>query len=222
MNVRRTAWTDDLGYVRPGQQSRSQRTQSALMDAAEELIAEQGVDATTLADIATRAGSSVGAIYHHFRDKSAIQYAVFERFVEEAEATTLDAVSPERWDGAEIADIVHGYVSYSVQSNAERPSVKRAALAIARTDTEFAARFTKLSAILDQGLRELLLARRSEIGHHQPELAIDYSIHLLAAVLRARLEHPSDSTRSGPAADEEFVAETTNVVCGYLDLPTRL
>ena len=89
-------------------------TKEALLDAAEELFAEDGVDATTIAAIAERAGSSVGAFYHHFRDKRAIQYALFDRFVVAAEETTLDAVSPARWEGAAIGDILHGYVAFSV------------------------------------------------------------------------------------------------------------
>ncbi len=219
MSVRKSRWTADLGHVRPGQQTRSQRTQAALLDAAEELFADRGVDATTIADIAERAGSSVGSFYHHFRDKSAVQYALFDRFVTEAERTTLDAIAPERWEGASIADILQSYVQFAVISDREQPAVKRAGLEVARTDTELGARFDKLSAMLDQGLRDLLIARRSEIGHADPELAVTYVLHMLAAVLRARLQYDSTHTRYGPRSDDDFVEETTRAVCRYLDVP---
>jgi len=65
--------------VRPGRQSRSQKTQESLLDAAEALFCEKGAEATSVADVAARAGSSVGAVYHHFRDKKALLYALFER-----------------------------------------------------------------------------------------------------------------------------------------------
>ena len=216
MNVRRSKWTADLGHVRPGQQTRSQRTQAALLDAAEELFAEDGVDATTISDIAERAGSSVGAFYHHFRDKRAVQYALFDRFLADAEETTLDAVSPARWEGAGIGDILHAYVAFSVGGDPRQPTVKRAALEVARTDHELAARFDKLSATLNQGLRDLLIARRTEIGHPDPELATTYVIHMVAAVLRARLTHPQSSTRHGPRSDDDFIRETTRAACTYL------
>ena len=77
-----------------------------------------------------------------------------------------------------------------------------------------------MSATLDQGLRELLLDRRSEIHHPHPELAVDYSLHLLAASLRARLEQPPDSTRFGPVDDDVYIEQTSRAVCEYLELPS--
>ncbi|MEM9033704.1 MAG: TetR/AcrR family transcriptional regulator [Actinomycetota bacterium] len=189
-----------------------------MLDAAESLFAQQGIEATTVADIAERAGSSVGSFYHHFRDKRAVQYALFDRFVAEAEQTTLDAIAPDRWEGASIADILRSYVELKVVQDREQPAVKRAGLAVAQTESELGARFAKVSATLDQGLRDLLVARRSEIGHPDPELAVTYVLHLLAAVLQARLTHDPSEGRHGPAADDDFVAETTRAVCRYLDV----
>ncbi|MFT6010928.1 MAG: AcrR family transcriptional regulator, partial [Candidatus Azotimanducaceae bacterium] len=53
-------WISDLHWVRTGQQTRSQKTQALLLDAAATLFAEQGVDATAVVDVARRAGCSVG------------------------------------------------------------------------------------------------------------------------------------------------------------------
>ncbi len=59
-------WISELHWRRDSQQTRSEKTQAALLDGAEELIVEKGVDVASVTDIAQRAGSSVGAVYHHF------------------------------------------------------------------------------------------------------------------------------------------------------------
>ncbi|MEM9650711.1 MAG: TetR/AcrR family transcriptional regulator [Actinomycetota bacterium] len=219
MSIRRSLWTEDLGNVRPGKQSRSRATQKALLDAAEHLFAERGDEATTITDIAERAGSSVGAVYHHFRDKNAIQHAVFERFRETYEQTVRDAVSPARWDGASIAQIVHYYVQFSLDAGRARPSFLGAAIRLAGSDPEIAASLANFRVALDTGLRDLILARRSEIGHQDPEKAATYVIDQLHSMLRTRLYEPEIPTRFSSRSDDEFVEETTQSVCRYLEVP---
>ena len=57
----------------------AERTYVALLDAAEQLFFDKGVARTTLADIAAAAGMTRGAIYWHFKDKSAVLQALFEQ-----------------------------------------------------------------------------------------------------------------------------------------------
>lgn len=54
-------------------------TRNRLLDAAECLFQAQGVSRTTLQDIALRAGTTRGAVYWHFKDKSALFNAMMER-----------------------------------------------------------------------------------------------------------------------------------------------
>lgn len=52
---------------------------SELADAALELCAERGVQATRVADVAARAGVTVGTIYRYFRDKNELIEAAMKR-----------------------------------------------------------------------------------------------------------------------------------------------
>ena len=217
--MKRSRWTSDLHWVRPSQQDRSRRTQSALLDAAERLIGARGVDATTVAEIAESAGCSIGAFYHHYRDKKAIQYALFERYVEELEAAARVSLDPDRWEGAAIADIVLGYVQVGVENNRERPGFKRAGNEIARTEPELQSHLDKVRTLLDQGLRDLMLARRGEIGHPDPDLAVTYVIDQLGSMMRSRMLENPLPTRFGGRADDDFVRESVRSVCAYLEVP---
>jgi len=57
----------------------AQETRTLIMDTAEQVFREKGVGHTTLAEIATAAGLTRGAIYWHFDNKSALLQAVNER-----------------------------------------------------------------------------------------------------------------------------------------------
>ena len=55
------------------------QTRHKLLDAAETVFLRQGVSRTSLADIATEAGATRGAIYWHFKDKTDLFDAMMER-----------------------------------------------------------------------------------------------------------------------------------------------
>ncbi len=211
-------WTSDLHGVRPSQQTRSQRTQEALLDAAEELFAADGIDGTSVADVAERAGSSVGAVYHHFRDKKALLYALYDRMATGFEAITREAVEPARWEGATVGDILEGYVAFALASERERPGFKRVALEASRMDPALRDHFDKLRAELHRGLTDLLLARADEIGHPDPKVAIAFVLDQLAAMLRMRIDGTRVSTQLGRRSDKVFIAEAIRSMTGYLQI----
>ena len=62
------------------QGERSERSRSAILDAALELFSHRGYGATSMRDIAGTAGVSTGSVYHHFQDKEAIFKALLEQF----------------------------------------------------------------------------------------------------------------------------------------------
>lgn len=64
------------------QEERSERSRTALLDAALSLFSSQGYRATSVRDIADRAGTSTGSVYHHFRDKETIFQTLLDHFWE--------------------------------------------------------------------------------------------------------------------------------------------
>ena len=214
----RSRWISDLHWVRTGQQSRSQRTQESLLDAASVLFAEKGADATSVADVASRAGCSVGSVYHHFRDKRALLYAVFDRMSEEMRATTQAALDPARWEGATVADVLRGYLEFAIELFRDRPTSKRAGHEIARNDPALREHLAELHTEVDEGLTALLLARRREIGHPDPERAIAFVLDQIGSMLRTRFDELLMPTRLSTVSDEEFLAEALASAAAYLRL----
>jgi AcrR family transcriptional regulator len=62
------------------QEERSERSRATLLDAALALFSSQGYRATSVRDIADRAGTSTGSVYHHFRDKETIFQTLLDQF----------------------------------------------------------------------------------------------------------------------------------------------
>ena len=222
--MKRSKWASDLHWVREGQQDRSRKTQAALLDAAEALFAEHGIGGATISDISSAAGCSIGAFYHHYRDKRAVQFALFERYATEYEETNRVALEPGRWDGATIGDILLAYVQVSLDNHRSLPARIRAGVELARAEADIASQLVKLRGMLDSGIRNLLLARHEEIGHPDPEMAVTFVIDQLGSMLRARMLEPDMPTRFGQRPDEDFIRESMRSACAYLqtELPADI
>src|SRR5260221_13061419 len=67
------------------QQERAARTHQLFLDTAERLFVEVGYDAMTMTAVAERAGTSIGALYRWFPDKTAVAAALRARETVEIE-----------------------------------------------------------------------------------------------------------------------------------------
>ncbi|MCB1826366.1 MAG: TetR family transcriptional regulator [Candidatus Competibacteraceae bacterium] len=64
----------------------AQETRNRILDAAEQVFQRQGVSRTSLAQIATEAGVTRGAIYWHFKNKADLYDAMIKRVIDPEEA----------------------------------------------------------------------------------------------------------------------------------------
>ncbi len=211
-------WMSDLHWTRPGQQDRSQKTQSALLDAAETLFFEKGVENTSVADVAAKAGCSVGALYHHFRDKKALLYALYDRMTQEYQEISRNAVDSARWQGASIVDMLRGFLTFGLQLAKERPGFKHAGLAAANMDPELREHFAELRLESNRRLNKLLLSRKDEVGHPDPIFAIAFVIDQISAMLRSRNDDLLRRTQLATCTEDEFIEEALQLACGYLEI----
>src|SRR5882757_8846544 len=67
------------------QQERAARTHQLFLDTAEQLFVEVGYDAMTMTAVAERAGTSIGALYRWFPDKTAVAASLLARHTVEIE-----------------------------------------------------------------------------------------------------------------------------------------
>ncbi len=87
---------EELRPARAPQQDRGLKRVESILDAAESVIAEMGVDAASTNAIAERAGASVGSLYHFFPSKEAIIEALARRFADRKRELNARAIPVER------------------------------------------------------------------------------------------------------------------------------
>ena len=206
----------ELRWVRPPQQARSQETLERLLDAAEHLVAEKGFEDTPVAEVARRAGSSVGAFYARFPDKDALLHALYERYYEQAIATADAALDPARWEGARIPEILAAVVRFLVSIYREQAGLIRAFVVRNHSDAEFQARRERLSHYVNERLSALLLARREEIAHPQPERAAAFGLTLVFSTLESAMLFGELRSAALILSDDDLAAELARAYLAYL------
>jgi AcrR family transcriptional regulator len=216
--MKESKWVSDLHWVREGQQDRSRKTQAALLDAAEELFAKHGTGGATISGISSAAGCSIGAFYHHYSDKRAIQFALFERYATELAETNRRGLELNRWAGATIGDILLGYLELTMHNDRELPRRSRSAVALGQAESQIHDEMLRLRVQREVGLGELLLNRVDEIGHADPSLAVSFVLDQLGSMMRVRMHERGEPTGFGTQSDEEFIGEAIASVCAYLQV----
>lgn len=93
------ATTSELSGSTPAPRTPSQERgamrMEQLLDAAELVIAEVGVEGASVQAIAHRAGASMGSLYHFFPGKDALVLALAQRCMERVTEVNRQAISPE-------------------------------------------------------------------------------------------------------------------------------
>ncbi|MGB8650212.1 MAG: TetR/AcrR family transcriptional regulator [Mycobacteriales bacterium] len=102
--------------------SRAATTRSALLQAAREVFATAGFAEASIADVVSRAGASVGSLYHHFGGKAELYLALFEAYQQGQEDRAAQAVREARAQGERdpFALFLVGSKSYLAGCWAER------------------------------------------------------------------------------------------------------
>jgi AcrR family transcriptional regulator len=81
------------------QWTRTAATQRTLLDAAAGVFVEHGFTNASISDIVSRAGSSVGSLYHHFGGKTELFLALWNDYQNEHERLVASAVAKARKAG---------------------------------------------------------------------------------------------------------------------------
>ncbi len=221
MQMTQDRWLSDLHWRRESQQTRGERAQSALLDAAEELIVEKGIEGAAISDIAKRAGSSIGSVYHHFKDKKALFYAVFNRMTQAIIDQNEQAADPARWQGASVGDLLEGYLDFRLRQSSTGGLSKRATALVMADDPELKAHMADIKREGNLALKELIMARRNEISHSDPDFAVGFVIDQLSTMLYARSDPYQRRSALTESDDETFKREALRFASGVLGLSDR-
>ncbi len=117
---------ENLRWIRPGLQKRSQASFDRILNAAESLLGDRSFDELTISDVVRRAKSSVGAFYTRFSNKDALLDALYQRHQDQAIATMERYLAPEQWESASVEQIVTQIVGFAVRYHRDHRGLLRA------------------------------------------------------------------------------------------------
>ncbi len=207
-------------WVRPTHQARSQETLERILDAAEEVVSEKGFDNATVSEIVSRAKSSVGSMYARFADKDSLLVTLHQRFCEQALATTEAALDASRWEGASIAEIFSAAIPFVVHVYQLKRGLIRAFIVRASTDQQFADKGGHLGREISKRLIALLMARRDEIKHPDPALAVDFGLRMTFDTLDQATLYGDVQRTTVKFSPEQLAEELTRAFLSYLGVET--
>jgi AcrR family transcriptional regulator len=171
-----------LATVAGPKQARSQRTLARLLDAAEALVAERGLEGLSIPAVARRARSSVGGFYARFTDKAALLRALEERFFQQV-FTRLEAlVDKRRWASATPADFVRAAVCELVTVVEERAPLLKAFMFRASQDPRILEDAIVFRRQVAERIAPVLLGQT--LDHPRPALAVDLGIQAAFALMQ--------------------------------------
>ena len=204
-------------FLRPPQQSRSQETLDRILDAAEQVLAEKSFGEATLAEIMERAGVTVGAFYRRYPDKNALLRHLDERFFAELLARSEVTFDPARWAGMSARIIIDRFCLEAVEVYTARRGLLRSLFLRARTDAVLQQSALHVNVVFIGKIRGLLMERRDEMTHPDPERAIELGFMMLVGSLRELVVF-GETWPAPPAPTPELAGEISRMYCGYLGI----
>jgi AcrR family transcriptional regulator len=110
--------TEIQSLAKEPKRERGKQRVAALIDAGAELFAEKGYEATTMTEIASRAGAAIGSLYQFFPSKEALAEALFNRFAERAAAAF--ARVEERAPGCSARELADLFIDHKLGQGTDR------------------------------------------------------------------------------------------------------
>jgi AcrR family transcriptional regulator len=191
-------------------QKRSQKTYDALISTAFKMLEQREFDEISIAELAKRAGYSVGAFYARFRSKDELFDAMVERHIQErldARAGMFESLPDDRLIGALIEELVSSYWS--------RRKFWRAALIRSVRDPDFWEPIRKLGHKFGASLLEKMSSRAGRPLTETEETNIRFAVQLALGTINNAIINRPGPLFMGQALFVENLTRAFRLVSGY-------
>jgi AcrR family transcriptional regulator len=212
--------------VLPAHQARSRQSLARLLKATIEVLDKEGIEGATIPRIAARAGLSPGAVYRRFPDKDALLREVCIRVFEGNYKGTKQLLAEDRWQGKSLEEISRTVIGMTLKGHRTHRGLLRALLffILQHPDAAFVRKTEDFEWKTFEDVAELLLTRRQEIRHPDPESAVRFAMLMLGIAAQGILvlpPNPKDLSRLLPDIDSQLERELPKMFLRYLGVKER-
>lgn len=189
------------------QQERAARTHQLFLDTAERLLVEVGYDAMTMTAVAERAGTSIGALYRWFPDKTAVAAALRARYTVEIQQHWSSLIAAAHT--LTTAKFAESLISRTREFLQRRPAYFILRDAHIKVSRSAAARKT-----LREPFVQAFQAKRPKLSHEEAFLIANVVVETLKGFLSVMAAAP-------PTQRASVTAEFTKMLSLYLEAKFR-
>ena len=169
-------------------------TKDLILDVAEAMIAERGIDAVSLREITTAANVNLAAVHYHFGSKEALVQQVFERRVKPVNAARLAMLdeAERRWAPGppELEGILRAFIAPAIRMSSV---TERGALFRRVCGRVFAEPSPSLQAGIDDFFTEIVARFGAAFGRALPgleQVELCWRMHfMVGALAHTLMEH---------------------------------
>jgi AcrR family transcriptional regulator len=207
----------------PARQARSRESVERLVRATVGILNKDGLAGATIPRIAAHAGLAAGTVYRRFADKDALLREVCLRLVEQNGQAQDAWLNPERWRKSTLGEICRSIVAMILKTHAENHRLILSLGLFATQDTEpgFVKKIHRLQQRSLRHLAQLLLTRRVEIRHADPEAAVYFALLSLLMTVQGVYVLPTMAKPFRallPDVDERLQRELPVMLLRYLGI----
>jgi AcrR family transcriptional regulator len=150
-----------------------------------DVLAASGWDGLTIADLAERAGVSVGLVYKRFGDKDDVVLALHEAFLERVAADWRARPVPD--PDAPLGVFVRASIGSVTALLRRHQDVLRQFMTRSVRDARIADPASEFTRSMSRQFKAELLERREEFKHPSPEVAVDVCFRIFYDVAARRI-----------------------------------
>lgn len=206
-----------IGYKRP-KQNRSERTSERIIAAALELFSKKPFEEVSVGDIARKARVSIGGFYARFESKETLLSWFDEHFLDrEKEQRTLQ-FREDRWKGKSTAEVVEAYLKRGASYLRKyKPLLSRITLNVRSGPApQGLERAREFNAAVHKSFIDLLLSRKSEMCHPDPDFAIKFALMAVTAAMREQILFGERHLNPVDVSDTSLIQELTQMFLRYI------
>ena len=206
--------------VRLPRQSRSRASFDRMIEAALELITEEGLEGATVQKILKSSGTGAGTFYARFDSRDALLAYLMSRFWAHTDHEWQIVLHPDGWSSAPVVEIVYQFTQMLVLWTRARGALLRAFLmhAMAQGNQDLLDRISVGDNTIADHMCTLLLTHSAELKHQELEQAIRLATLQVVATLRSRIIFAWGSREDG-IGDHALAAELATAFLRYLGCP---
>jgi AcrR family transcriptional regulator len=197
-------------------QRRSREGLNRVLVAATELLQEVGYDDMHLTEVGRRAGVGIGSIYSRVGSKHGLLLFVQAQMIEDMQADQAELVDPLKGSTSPLDELVLEVVAAVGETFRRHESLLRVFMIRADFDETLISVASESSNDMANVFAEILMERSDEIGHPDPEQAIDVCYRLVYDSLARRIVRGPSFESQRPVSWDTLVAELGIACAAYL------